>query len=237
MPWILTVYLAGPDVFYPEAKEKLGTKKAILNKHGIHSHTPLDKEISFAGKSKQDIANEIAHSNEKIMEDCNIILANLENWHGSPSADVGTAFEMGYMSARFERDPKKVMIVGYYPNGIQKKFSTRVVDKLCDGKQITQDGILIDPSGYEIEDFDLLDNLMLVQAISKSGGKIYGSFEEAAQNLTQLWQQKQAEIQQIYFTPSFNSMNHRFFAGLACCAIGAVAVSYMIAKPSYRNSL
>lgn len=104
----LNAYIAGPDVFYPSAKEKLDSKKMQLTQQNIMGHTPLDNEIDFNNRPKDEVAFEIAYSNELIMKNSNIILANLDNWHGSPSADVGTAFEMGFMSARYEQSPDQV---------------------------------------------------------------------------------------------------------------------------------
>lgn len=236
MPQQLNVYLAGPDVFYPAAKEKLNNKRLVLEQQGVIGHTPLDNEIDFSNPSKSAIADEIAYSNENIMKNSNVILANMENWHGSPSADIGTSFEMGFMSARFEEHPKDIMIIGYYPNGIPDDFSKRVIDKVGIGTTNKSGELIIDSMGYMIEDFDLKDNLMLIHAINKSGGKIYGSFEEAVQNINTLWQEKQKKITIAHSSAKYPVVNFSgiyspsFFAGLVTGAVAMVIFLYVVKR-------
>lgn len=189
----MKVYLAGPDVFYKDAKSKFEQKINILNKYNIQGFSPLDNDIPPLNIlcSRSELSLGIAKSNEDLMDKCNIILANLELWHGSPSADIGTAFEIGYMSKKYNDDPNNVLIIGYYPNGIPEKFSERVKKIVYKNQWKKENDILMGSDNMIIEDFDNLDNLMLIGAIYKSGGQIYGSFEEAAKNITTQWQQKQ----------------------------------------------
>ncbi len=190
----LKVYLAGPDVFYPQAQERLSDKRIQLEKSNLIAFTPLDNQVDFNNKPKDKIAFEIAHNNEAIMQSSNVILANLENWHQSPSADVGTAFEIGFMSARYERNPNQVLIIGYYPNGIPDTFSKRVMEKIGVSENPSNGDSVFDAMGYMVENFDLEDNLMLINAIHKSGGQIYASYSEAVSNIDTLWQQKQEKL-------------------------------------------
>jgi nucleoside 2-deoxyribosyltransferase len=56
------VYLAGPDVFRPNAKEHGEKLKAICLKHGLEGLYPLDKEIPPA-KRPPDTARAICYAN------------------------------------------------------------------------------------------------------------------------------------------------------------------------------
>ncbi len=177
-------YLAGPDVFFPEAVAIGKAKKDKLAQVGITGHFPFDNEIpKEAFADKQKARNMIAKANEQMMIDAcedgkvGIILANMTPYHG-PSMDVGTGFEVGFMSALASMK-KNVIVIGYTDS--DKNFADRVVDHFG-GKshiQATKDGSLVGPDGNTIEDFDAADNLMITHAIEKTGGRVCHSFEEA----------------------------------------------------------
>src|ERR1041384_7723346 len=70
----MKIYLAGPDVFLPDAI-KIGRRKAaICARHGVSGLYPLDNTVD-------------------------LIIANLTPFRG-PSADAGTVYELGYMAGR-----------------------------------------------------------------------------------------------------------------------------------------
>jgi len=191
----IKVYLAGPDVFLPNPIQIGKDKKAILARHGIEGCFPFDNELPL-GKNQQprEVAFAIAAGNEDMISKCTVVLANLMPWYG-PGADNGTSFEMGFMSARAMFDDPDVLIIGYYPEGFPDLASKRVADMVYGGKVMTNsDGFLVSTeTGRSIEKFGLHDNLMLIGAIHKTGGKIYGSFEEAAANIKNLLAAKQQE--------------------------------------------
>jgi nucleoside 2-deoxyribosyltransferase len=180
-------YLAGPDVFYPDARERGEAKKALLASVGITGLYPLDNDIaaSLIKADPKAAAMAIGRGNEAMMRRCaapqtiGFILANMEPWHG-PSMDVGTAFEIGYMSALAEASNGTVKIIGYSPD--RRLFADRVQEMHFRkaGCAVLKDGALIGPDGMVIEDFGLADNLMLIQAIEKTGGVLCATFEEAA---------------------------------------------------------
>jgi nucleoside 2-deoxyribosyltransferase len=181
-------YLAGPDVFYPDALERAQTKKAALAAAGITGLFPLDNEIhpALLSADPKAAAFAIARANESMMLECTkpgiigFILANMEPWHG-PSMDVGTAFEMGFMRALASLPQADVTIIGYAPDN--RLFADRVqaihFRKL--GCATLKDGHLVGPDGMTLENFGLTDNLMLVHAVEKTGGAICASFEDAVQ--------------------------------------------------------
>src|SRR5438045_754938 len=88
------VYLAGPDVFLPDAVD-IGRRKAELcRRNGLIGMYPLDNAIERAAK---DASLQIFRGNENMMNAADAIIANLTPFRG-PSADAGTIYELGYMA-------------------------------------------------------------------------------------------------------------------------------------------
>jgi len=192
-------YLAGPDVFYPDAIEIGKVKKNALAEVGIRGHFPFDNEIpKEAFADKRTARNTIANANEQMMLDCckdgqvGIILANMTPYHG-PSMDVGTGFEVGFMSA-LSHVKKNVIVIGY--TDAKKNFMERVIDHFGGDKHITKQpgGQWVGPDGNTLEDFDAADNLMITHAIEKTGGRVCNSFNEAVQLAKELSEKKIAEL-------------------------------------------
>jgi|GEM_PF-2663063 nucleoside 2-deoxyribosyltransferase len=103
------IYLAGPDVFAPNAEELGKTKKDICSKYDCDAHFPLDNE--FEDSKNLDYA--IVNANMKLIRECDIILANLNNFRGSkkhPACDSGTAWECGYAYGN------RKIVIGYTSN-------------------------------------------------------------------------------------------------------------------------
>lgn len=184
------VYLAGPDVFRPNAIEIGKYKKNLLAQHNIIGHFPLDNELnSEEFLNPKNASRIIAQANENFMLQCckknrfGAIIANMNPYHGH-SMDVGTAFEMGFMSAIAEMQ-KNILILGYSED--KRKFSERVIDDFYGGEK----NIYKDENGQlrglhdhnAIETFNREDNLMLTHAVEKTGGEILNSFEECVEFL------------------------------------------------------
>ncbi len=92
----MNIYLAGPDVFLPDAVE-IGRRKAdICARHGVAGRYPLDNTIE---RGAADASLQIFKANEAMMDACDAIIANLTPFRG-PGADAGTVYELGYMAAR-----------------------------------------------------------------------------------------------------------------------------------------
>lgn len=91
------VYLAGPEVFSPEAKEMGRLSKWTCSNYGLKGLYPLDNEIEANGK--HETAQAIVKANIELIDSCDYIIANLNNFRGSnihPACDSGTAWECGY---------------------------------------------------------------------------------------------------------------------------------------------
>ena len=143
------LYLAGPDVFYPDPLTIGARKKAICADHGFTGHFPLDNQL---GPQTGDaaFARAIGSANEDLMDACDAVIANMTPFRGV-SMDVGTAFEMGYMRAQGK------IVLGYI-NAAIPDYATRVAARIYP----------FDRPDWDIEDFGLTDNLMLENAIFRS---------------------------------------------------------------------
>ncbi|MBU6235373.1 MAG: nucleoside 2-deoxyribosyltransferase [Alphaproteobacteria bacterium] len=93
------VYLAGPEVFLPDAVAIGLAKKRICAAHGLDGLFPFDNEVDVSQFTPEEAGVEISRKNEALMDRASAIIANVTPWHGGPSLDVGTGFEIGYMRA------------------------------------------------------------------------------------------------------------------------------------------
>jgi len=94
----LPVYLAGPDIFLPTSTEIGRRKQAICAAHGLEGLYP-GEGIDLSGLPVDEHARALFEGCVEMMDRCVAGLANLTPFRG-PSADVGTAFEMGYLFGR-----------------------------------------------------------------------------------------------------------------------------------------
>jgi len=146
----LRVYLAGPDVFYPDPQAESNRLKVICKAHGLQGVFPMDAGLDISGLSKHEAARAIYEANIKLIDGCQGIMANMEAFRG-PGMDGGTAFEMGYAIAR------GLPVVGYNSSGL---YLERTRDFY--NKRLREVGAHeVDPKGLTVEDFDLADNLMM----------------------------------------------------------------------------
>ena len=151
----MKIYLAGPDVFLPDAVEIGRRKAAICARHGVSGLYPLDNAIDLTAA---DASLAIFEANEAMMDAADAIIANLTPFRG-PSADAGTVYELGYMAGRgklcfaYSNDP------AVYAERVARSFA---VTKAGGGH-------LIDDDGLTVEDFGLPDNLMMIHALDLHG--------------------------------------------------------------------
>ncbi len=92
------IYLAGPEVFLPDALAVGAHKAALCAEHGLEGVFPLDAGLDLAGLAKPEQARRISAANEGLMRSCAGLIANLTPFRGV-SMDAGTAFEVGFMRA------------------------------------------------------------------------------------------------------------------------------------------
>jgi nucleoside 2-deoxyribosyltransferase len=151
----ITIYLAGPDVFLPDAAEMGRRKQQICREFGFEGLFPLDYDASVSGDPAK-----IFRANCRLMKkDADVGLFNLTPFRG-PSPDPGTVFELGFMAALGKP------IFGY--TSASSTYRERVEAAL--GSLVKCEQRLCDRDGYKVEDFRLHDNLMIAQAILESSG-------------------------------------------------------------------
>jgi nucleoside 2-deoxyribosyltransferase len=151
----MKIYLAGPDVFLPDAVEVGQRKAAICARHGLAGLYPLDSAVE---PSADGASLAIYRSNEAMMMASDAIVANLTPFRGA-SADAGTVFELGFMAGRGK------LCLGY-SNDIWS-YTERV--RRREPVTAAGDRRLTDADGLWVEDFGLADNLMIVHGLDVHG--------------------------------------------------------------------
>lgn len=87
------IYLAGPDVFRPDAEAHGETLKALCAEFGFLGLYPLDHALPADIREPAAQAAWIYRANVGLIERADCVLANLEPFRGS-EPDSGTAFEV-----------------------------------------------------------------------------------------------------------------------------------------------
>jgi nucleoside 2-deoxyribosyltransferase len=150
----MKIYLAGPDVFLPDAVDLGKRKVEICARHGVSGLYPLDNAVDL---SARDASVQIFRANAAMMDAADAVIANLTPFRG-PSADAGTVYELGYMAGRAK------LCLGYSNDPRLYADRVRRSDEV-----ISRDGRLTDAEGLTVEDFGLTDNLMMVHALDLHG--------------------------------------------------------------------
>lgn len=167
------IYLAGPEVFLPDANEAGRVKCAAAAEVGLDGVYPLDASLDLTGLDKRAQATLISRSNEDLMRSCDAVIANLTPFRGA-SADAGTAFEVGFMRALARP------VFGYTNTPLDYVPRARAVRA---HPRLPFDA---DAPAVAIEDFDLSENLMIEIAIEASGSRLVRHLAPAGQEMTDL---------------------------------------------------
>jgi len=153
------IYLAGPEVFLPQARS-LGIEKCRLAAAaGFEGVFPHDAELGHLPLPKREQAGRIFAANVDLLRSCDAMIANLTPFRGV-SADAGTVFEVGFMSAlgrpvsAYTNTPE-----GYRARAVAYRAQPAPAPD-CDRPECV------------VEDHDLSDNLMIEMAIVASGGTL-----------------------------------------------------------------
>ncbi|MGY0575378.1 nucleoside 2-deoxyribosyltransferase [Bradyrhizobium sp. RDM12] len=150
----MKIYLAGPDVFLPDAIAIGRQKAAICAVHGLTGLYPLDNAIDL---TTPDASRQIFCGNEAMMDAADAIIANMTPFRGA-GADPGTVYELGFMAGR------RKFCMAYSNDG------TTYADRLGRFMHVSsEDGRLVDAQGLTVEDFGLVDNLMMIHALELHG--------------------------------------------------------------------
>ncbi len=148
-----TAYLAGPDVFLPDAAAHAACKVAICARHGIDGRPPLDEDAgSFAAMPEAEAWRVIFRKDLAMMEGCGMVIANLTPFRGA-SADAGTLVELGWFLGRGRP------CFGYSNSAAPFAARSRA-----------QVAAAPDPlAGLTVDGFGLPDNLMVCGAVELLG--------------------------------------------------------------------
>jgi nucleoside 2-deoxyribosyltransferase len=152
----LRIYLAGPDVFLHEVAALFAAKRKLCADYGFVGVAPTDNQTDLSMLSKHDAAMRISADNEDLIRSCKLLIANLTPFRG-PSADVGTAYEMGFARALGLPVFAYSNVAGSLLERTRRALGAQVRERVGGGFE-DQDRMLI-------EDFDCADNLMLVGAV------------------------------------------------------------------------
>jgi nucleoside 2-deoxyribosyltransferase len=150
---IASVFLAGPDLFFPDAVDHFARKHAMCEAAGFTALSAHAAELVEAEPSEA-MAREIYASAVASLRRADALIANLSPWRG-PGCDAGTAFETGF-AAGLGKPVFAYMNVAEEDDAEQR---WRVLEWV--GGDIGADGRWRDSDGAEIEDFGLPESLML----------------------------------------------------------------------------
>ncbi len=161
------IYIAGPDVFEKNAVE-IGKKyRDLCRKYGFEGLYPLDNEVDFS-TGKKNAARQIFEANRKMIDECDIVVANLNPFRGKES-DSGTVWECGYAFA------KGKIVYGYM------RDTREYLERFEKAETKEENGRFYDMQGKVIEDFSHPLNLMLACSIKI----VQGDFKEALKVLSE----------------------------------------------------
>ncbi|UJW76497.1 nucleoside 2-deoxyribosyltransferase [Rhizobium sp. SL42] len=158
----LKLYLAGPEVFLPDARAVLDAKAAMTRAYGFEPICPGDIAIEPA-PTRHEFGLKISAVDEGFMNAADGVIANLTPFRGI-AADPGTVFELGYMCASGK-------LVAAYTNVTDSHFART---RAWYGGELTVDenGRQRGPDGHALEDFEMIENLMLHGGVTRRGGHI-----------------------------------------------------------------
>jgi nucleoside 2-deoxyribosyltransferase len=139
------IYLAGFDVFRPDAVAHGETLKALCRAFGFEGLYPLDAAVPSI-TDPGDRARWIYEANIGAIRQADIVLANVNDFRGSGEPDSGTAFEIGFAVAT----GKPVWAYTMDRRALRERVPSSV----------TESGLLCE-KGFLVEDFGLPMNLMI----------------------------------------------------------------------------
>ena len=163
----LKLYLAGPEVFLPDALAFAEKQRALCTAYGFIALHPLDNSLDL-GASDMATAMRIFRGDVDQIRACDVVVANCNGFRGV-CMDDGTAFEIGYGDA-----------LGKVSYGYIAELTSQVDRTVRDYPCTPQaGGPHIDREGYLVtDDFGTSINLMMQCAMIASGGRLVeGDFE------------------------------------------------------------
>ena len=164
------LYLAGPEVFLPNATEMAENQRQLCEQYGFIGLHPMDNNIEPIDLGDQSIqtAVQIYRGDISHIRECDIVVANCNAFRGVP-IDDGTAYEIGYGNALGKPAYGYIETLNSVSERTRSQYPCR---QLADGKTIDQAGYLV------TEDFGTSINLMMQCGMLENGGRLVeGDFE------------------------------------------------------------
>lgn len=162
----LRLYLAGPDVFRPDAVAQGEFLKALCAAQGVEGLYPLDG-------TDTDIRRRCI----AMLDEADALVANITPFRGV-HMDPGTAFEIGYAEAR----GKRVFLWSDDPRMVAERITPAADDAERDGE------------GHLIENFGKAENLMIVRDGACVWPTADGAIKEAAVTLAHAARNRQLQM-------------------------------------------
>ena len=155
----MKVYLAGPEVFLPNAVAIFEQKKTLCRLYNVVGSAPFDNELELDATTPPHQAAEIIYQeNIRLIDHCDAVIANITPFRG-PHMDPGTAFEIGYAIAQGKP------LACYTQEGRILIHRIPITDQ-------TSVHLPQDDQGYFVENFDLNENLMIKISLNNQGRKL-----------------------------------------------------------------
>lgn len=167
------IYLAGPEVFLPDARVVGREKARLAADFGFVGAFPLDQSLDLAGLDGTEQGCRISDANEELMRGCDLLIANMTPFRGV-SMDAGTAFEIGFMRALGRP------VLGY--TNVAADLHARAVAFRARGIP-PGDSDRVD---VEIENFGMAENLMMEGAVIASGSRVVRTQVAPGREMTDL---------------------------------------------------
>jgi len=150
---ITSVFLAGPDLWFPDAAALLERKRALCQAAGFVGIAGGDG-VLVETEPSEAMARELYADALSRLRMADAVIANFTPWRGA-GADTGTAFEAGFAAALGKP------VFAYLNVAEEEDADYRGRVEALFGAEAGEDGRWRDPDGGEIEDFGLPENLML----------------------------------------------------------------------------
>jgi nucleoside 2-deoxyribosyltransferase len=162
------LYLAGPEVFLPDAIEYAAAQRALCERYGFEALHPLDNSLDL-GNQDLETAMRIWRGDVQQIRDCDAVVANCNGFRGV-CMDDGTAYELGFANA-----------LGKPSYGYIAEVMSQVARTIRDYPTAPHEsGLHADREGYLVtDDFGTSINLMMECGMLDGGGRLVeGGFED-----------------------------------------------------------
>ena len=155
---ITSVFLAGPDLWFPQGEALIAEKRELTETAGFIGvagrEGPLTEARSTEARNSELGAREIYADTLIRLRSCEAVIANLTPWRGV-GCDPGTAFEVGFAAAL------GLPVFAYLNVASEDEADHLGRVEAYIGAELDAEGRWRDPDGCEIDDYGLPENPML----------------------------------------------------------------------------